>query len=89
MTGHEAIKAVFGVPDDLFRALVPADSPGVQAVKKMTKMGKQAGPMQTAKQKGGVWCPTCERFHRAGASCEAPTRPGGVKSVAVPSVETP
>ena len=85
MTGIDAVKAVFRVPDDLFRALVPADTAGVTAVKEMTRAGKQAGVLATDKQRGGVWCPTCERFHKPGAQCEAPARPGGVKSVTVPT----
>ncbi len=63
----------------LLKALQPKDTAGDSAFKRMTRVGKTPGAMAQGKQKGGVWCPTCERYHRMGATCESLERRGGVK----------
>lgn len=63
----------------LLKALVPRDSAGVTAFKQMSRVGKTPGAAPVGKQKGGVWCPTCERYHGPGATCESLQRVGGVK----------
>ena len=70
----------------LLKAMLPKDSAGTTAFKQMTRVGKTPGAMAQGKQKGGTWCPTCERYHRMGAKCESLERVAGVKGAKAATV---